>query len=481
MKTKTHDDFYQAPQEMDINAKMQEIRTLAQYTRSWFNMTGQGSGYNGDSVDIKPKATWNGEIRLIVPETENEDGVKKGEKHPLEVEWAKLSKEHRITEKFLRADRACGIGQYSILFLGLSDPGATEPKNPVDGSSLELKSIKVFKQDNAEVVEINGNPASNNFGMPQKYQIGGVIDDSSTNSRDIDTGGQFGSPSITRSTTVSITGDEGEIVSGTEILVDASRIIHIAEDLLENDIYGTPRLEAPLNNIQDYEKVTGGSAEMFWRGALPGWVFEIDPESDYEENDETQKKEFENQVDNLLLSLRRYIRLQGIKPHSLAPQVSDPKSHVEVQGNTISAITRIPKRKLFGSERGELASGQDEVNWAGEINGRRRNDCERWLRDFIDKMMEYGILPEAEEYIIEWPEVSMMDIEKISKVALNISNAIRNYFATPQAEEGMPLEIYLTEVLRFPEDIVRKVLEMREAEMVDEDADLIEDDLFEEV
>ena len=426
--------------------------------------------------DIKPKATWNGEVRLVVPDMdEDSDKTPDDEVHPLTLAWAKLSKKHRITEKFLRADKAAGIGNYAIIFMGFDDEGAEEPTEPVKGDSVELLSLKIFKQNNCPVKSINVDTASEEFGQVKKYSLGNVID---SENRNIESGTSPVDGSITR--IIDFTNKDGDTMSSTDITIDSSRVVHIAEDLLEDDIYGTPRLLAVLNYLQDYEKVIGGSGEMYFRGAFPGWIFAIDDDSDYKENDDDQRKKFENEVDQMIYSLKRYVRMQGITPHSLAPQVSDPTAHAKVQIDAISATTETPNRKLMGSERAEMASSQDEHNWNGVIDGRRRTDCERWVRDMVDKLMSYGTLPKAEEYIVEFPELSKQDGEKMSKIAMNYATAFRSFKMTPGLDQEITFEDFLINFAKIPEDLARKIVATADA-IEDEDADLIEDEETDEL
>ena len=49
--------------------------------------------------------------------------------------------------------------------------------------------------------------------------------------------------------------------------VHASRVLHVAEDCLDDDVYGIPRLKPVFDRLDDLLKVVGGSAEFFLRGA----------------------------------------------------------------------------------------------------------------------------------------------------------------------------------------------------------------------
>jgi methionyl-tRNA formyltransferase len=72
--------------------------------------------------------------------------------------------------------------------------------------------------------------------------------------------------------------------------------------------------------------------------------------------------------------MERYIKTQGIDIQSLSSPVANPADHVAVQLQFISGITRIPLRILTGSERGELASVQDEYK-ATYFNKRTPEDA----------------------------------------------------------------------------------------------------------
>ena len=107
-------------------------------------------------------------------------------------------------------------------------------------------------------------------------------------------------------------------------------------------------------------------------------------------------------MDSYLHGFQRYLRLQGIDIQELKPQLADPSNHFAVLINMISIATGIPKRILLGSERGELASSQDEKNWADQIDSRRKDHCEPMiLRPLIDSLIGVGVLPEPKgEYVV---------------------------------------------------------------------------------
>jgi len=140
----------------------------------------------------------------------------------------------------------------------------------------------------------------------------------------------------------------------------------------------------------DLEKLVGGSAEMFWRGARPGYKGKVDKEYTLTSDEE---EDFQDQLDEYEHNLRRFLISRGIDISALETQVSDPSKHVDVQIQMISAQTGIPKRILTGSERGELASTQDITSWYSLIQGRRENYVAgNILRPFNVKVLAFSLL-----------------------------------------------------------------------------------------
>jgi hypothetical protein len=151
-----------------------------------------------------------------------------------------------------------------------------------------------------------------------------------------------------------------------------------------------------------------------------------------------------------------------LKLSALAPQVSDPKNHVDVQLMMISAVTGIPKRILSGSERGELASSQDAAEWIAFVQGRREEFAEpHIIRPFVDCMIEYGILPKPEkEYVIEWADlfsVSEKDKVEIGRIR---ATALREYFVNPIAPEVVPPEAFMEFFLGLTQSQIDLITEM---------------------
>lgn len=398
-------------------------------------------------VDALPVATWRKKPFV------NEPGSPGINNTPFEKAWNDLVKRRNVWHYLSRIDKISGIGQFGVLFLGIGD--GLLPEQPAR-KAKELLYLRPYTQGAVTIEEWEENPKDPRFGQPKIYTI------------DIDS--RIGS------------------TSRNVVRVHHSRIIHVADGLIDNDIYGSPRLEIVLNRLQDLDLLTGGSAEMFWRGAQPGYVFSAEPDAQFGSQ---SLADLEDEIQDYLHDLRRYMRLQGIKVDALEQQVASPKDHVDVLLTVIAAAINIPKRILLGSERGELASSQDERAWLERIDERRVDQAEPMiLRPFIDRMIEFGILPQpVEPYEVEWPPLVAMGQKEEVDIARVASEAIAKYAGTPGADMIVPVKVFLKKFLKFNqvelEEVESEFGGMLEGgfggdENLDDEGNPIDQDFFEE-
>lgn len=381
-------------------------------------------------VDKPIKATWRKGFTLI--ET-NDD-----EETEFEIAWKALDTELHLATKFARADRLTAFGMYGVLLLGFDDAKQLEDfAKPVAPGKRVLKYVRPFGQNSAMISKYEVDPQNERFGQPFLYDI---------------------------------TTAEAGTITTSNILVHYSRIIHITEDLLESETEGISRLEAPYNRFMDLEKLVGGSAEMFWRGARPGYHGKVDPE--FTMTPET-KEDMKDQIDEYEHNLRRILVNQGIDIQALQSQVSDPSAHVNVQLQMISAVTGIPLRVLVGSERGELASTQDQDAWYSLIDTRQTDFAEPCIiRPFTDRCILYGVVPTPTDgdYTVEWPPMfEQSDDAKVS-VGAKRASALKDYSSNPNAESIVPPDAFFEFFLGFDQDQIDLIKEMVDAGMKEEDA-----------
>lgn len=353
-------------------------------------------------IDRPVKAAWRGGLRI------QEKGAK-GVETPIQKAWDKLETEHQLQTVLRRVDKLTGIGHYGILLLGLNDSG--DLSLPVTSKSNKLNYIKPLSEVSATIAEYETDIKNKRYGKPTMYNV------------------VLGSVKGSR----------------TSVPVHHTRIIHITEDLLEDEVLGTPRLEAVYNRLIDLEKIVGGDSEMYWRGARPGFQGKV--EKDFTMTPQGEK-DVQDQFDEYENNLRRFLFLEGVDIKEFKQQVSDPSKNVDVQIQMISSVTGIPKRILVGSERGELSSSQDKEEWNLWVQSRREEFMEPSIvRPVVNRFMELGILPTVEQYVILWDELFAMGPKEKAEIAQLVANAIRYYTATPAAEYILPKEMFLTRLL----------------------------------
>lgn len=343
--------------------------------------------------------TWKGLVSISSP-TDKADSLK--------IIWQTLMDTLKLKDRFIRADKLGNIGRYSVLLLGFSDIGnELEFITPVQKTAgLKLVYCTPFDESKAVVKECITDPSNPRYGLPYIYEIS---------------------------------------LANRNIQVHYSRIIHIPGEVLDDAIYGIPKLEDVFNRLMDLEKLVGGSAEMFWRGAYPGFTGKV--EEGYVA-DKNIKDTLDKQIQEYEHNLRRILINEGVDINSMSQQIADPTGHVDIQITMISAVTGIPKRILLGSERGELASTQDEDAWLSLIDTRRTEYAEiQIIRPVVDTLMDLGVLPYFPDYVVEWS--SLFDSSEGEKATLGKTRteALNTYVSNPVSSELMPPRMFMRHLL----------------------------------
>jgi len=221
-------------------------------------------------IDRPVNKTWDGDLMII---EEN----KKKEESKLSKEWELLNEQLKVKKNLVRLDKLSGIGEFGVLLFGFSDVKDTEDfKTPVGGIKLKLNYIKPLSQSEVTINEWETDTSNERYGLPKVYTL-----------------------------TVGAAG----VTTTKNIEVHHSRVLHITAGSLTSDVYGRPRLKPIINRLLDYEKVLGGDAEMFWRGARPGYTA---LSKDNYEMDTATKDALHEELDMYEHDLRRIITGQGI-------------------------------------------------------------------------------------------------------------------------------------------------------------------------
>ncbi len=380
-------------------------------------------------IDRPIKDCWRGPLILIESDDDKETQFEK--------QWKELEKRLKLRTKFIRLDKLVGLGRFGVLFFGLNDASQLEDlRRPVIKSS-ELLYVRPFGEDLVEIHSFVEDPRDERYGQPELYVI-------------------------------KLTLNGGDSTKVTPVFVHHSRLMHVVDGQLDSEILGTPRLEVVYNRLIDLEKLIGGSAEMFWKGARPGYQGVVDTENfslgvQERERLEEQWEEYEH-------ALRRLITAEGVELKALQSQIEDPSNHVDVQIMMISAETGIPKRVLTGSERGELASSQDTEHWNTFIQQRREEFAEQGIiRPFINKCVELSIIVAPDEtFSVLWQDLFSVSDKDKAEVGKTRAQALREYLTNPNAEYVIPPAAFYELFLGLSQDEIDLIEEMRDALIKDE-------------
>lgn len=332
-----------------------------------------------------------------------------------------IIKKKRLFHYLRRVDLLSCIGEYAVLLLGVDD--GLELNEPMTAAK-ELLYIQPYSENSAEIVAWDKDQQSPRYGLPESYRL------------------KIAEP--------------GKVDTYKTQDVHHSRVVHVAQGLLESNVYGTPRLERIFNRLLNLELIVGGSAEMFWQGAFPGLQFNAQPEMNMSQTAADMKEK----IDEYVHGLKRYLTTQGLDVNKLSADIANPQDHVAVQLSMISIASGIPKRILEGSERGELASSQDGENWNDRLDSRRRDETEpSILRPFIDRLISVGVVapPAGGEYTVSWPDLNDTSPKEKADVGKIRTEATAKYI-----ESGMDILIppkqYFEEMLDMPVDQVDRLL-----------------------
>lgn len=365
-------------------------------------------------VEVFPKESW--QVQPGIYESEDPE-----ERTPFEVAWDCVGKHlsgershfdggeegNPIWEYLLRADVLSGIGSYGVILIGLDDgKPLDQPVQMVQSTQRRLTYLRVFSEAHALIVEKNRSRSSPRFGKPTFYTL--PLDD--------------GTIQLS-----SVSGLSSQNTAQGMTRVHWTRVIHVADNLLGSETFGTARMFPVHRRLLDLQKLYGGSAEMYWQGARPGLSFETHPQlgGDVKINKDAMR----DSIENYFNGLQRYLLNTGMSVNSLAPQVVDPTPQISVQIEAICIKLGIPVRIFKGSERGELASSQDDDAWNDRMKDRQTYYLSpKLIAPFVNRLVNVGVLPVPKiPFKIFWPDLtSRSDTEKAAK-AVQMTQALVSY------------------------------------------------------
>lgn len=317
-----------------------------------------------------------------------------------------------------RLDLISRVGRYGVFYLGLAD--GMEPNQPASAGSLrapeDLAFVGVYDEGSAKIVKWDTDKTSPRYGKPEMYQL--------------------------------TTGSDGQVVT---LNAHWTRCIHVADNALTSDIYGVPALEAPWNRLIDLEKIIAATGEAGWMQMQPGYLFSTKDGYELSADDADERQ---GQMDEFVHGLRRFLEMNGYEATMLSGSLQDPSGAVNNILKLISAATGIPLRKLTGSERGELASAQDDDNWIDVIEARQQKHVTPVIIEpVVNRLIWLGALPQPTSgaYAVWWPSLRQKNPTQQAQIADTNASALQKIGATVDPKRFA--ETYLPDL---PADAVSK-------------------------
>lgn len=393
----------------------------------------------GRIVDMAPRSTWR-----TPPAIKEADQTNEGTEFT--QAFGAMADRLRLWQYFKRADTLAGIGRYAVMLIGVKGATAEQLKTPLisvpNGDAIAY--IAVYDEQHAQIQEWETDPGHPRYGQPKLYKL-------DTSAESI-----------------------GGTKSNSSLVVHASRLIHVAEDLLENEVFGRPRLERVLNRLYDLDKVAASTAEAYWQQVSR--ILQAKVDKDVEVSD-TQLKAIDEKLGEMIHDLRRQFSGQGVELQWLDSKTPDVSQVGDFYFSLIAGASSIPKRILFGSEMGELASSQDQENWAGQINERQEHFAEPMvLRAFVDRLIGIKALPvpKQKKYLVEWPslfEASDKEQAETSKIVADTAAALTPVGGNPLALVEIDEEGVVSLIQRAKDDPMPEYLEGALPDGDDDDED----------
>lgn len=341
-----------------------------------------------------------------------------------------------LLEYLMRADITCGIGRYGCILIGMNDGLDLDQPCPIlpstTGNLSRLQFLRVFDESSIQIVARQTDKNKMRFGQPEMYQI------------------NFDSPDEY--------GVSGSIATSlTSARVHWTRIVHIVDNILSNEIIGQYRVMPVLNDLLSAQKPRWGSGEMFWNAAQPKLSFETHPQlgGDVQIN----KDKMRQQMENVMRGLQQWWTLVGMSAKSISPTMTDPKPFVDTHIQSICIKTGVPLPIFIGYEVGENAGTMNTEEWNNRLRERHhRQITPREICPLINRLINIGILATPKSYKVYWPEITSNTAKDKAQLQSFRINTVVAYIKNNLGTIIPPTE-FLVRFLDMSEDEARQLVE----------------------
>lgn len=477
--------------------------------------------YAARSNEVYAKEMW--QVTPKVYESEDPDSLTQFDKDLQELaktlrgqqSWLESDESHPLWEHLVRLDVASGINRYGIMLFGINDgqplhipvrgvmEEGSEPSEPSKLPASESTDDGTYKE--LLPPPIRGRMSRNEFNKHPRYKLTLNIDVGppapngkvprarkplnkltqlrvftealapiiqwETNPRSP----RYGHPVMYRVTFEDPVGVYSQSTNMPSRTVDVhwTRVLHVC-DTFENpatpsEVFAEPRNKVLRKVLLSFPKLLYAGAEGYFKACVNLLALETIPALGG--NVRVDRQQIRDMMENVMNSLQRYLVGTGFTFKSIAPNVTDPTPHIEAHINTICIKKGIPVRVFKGSERGELASTQDDAAWNDRLKGRMQTYATpKLVAPTIDRLIMLGIIskPASEKYRVEWPDLTSETSGEKLEVAKGVVTVITDY-VSKGGESIMAPKDLLTRVLWFEDAEADAILEAAEEHIEEKD------------
>lgn len=296
--------------------------------------------------------------------------------------FARFAEDFGFWGVFQEADLRRCVGNYSAIILQIADSKTWD--SPVTGRGVRrlVKMIPAW-QGQIQPTEYDMDETSATYGEPTMYSF-----------------------------------NEGAVglANSTAAASFAGRIVNIHPDrviILGDITHGIPLLRAGYNDFANLEKILGGSGESFLKNAARQLAIEFDKEVDLEDIAVAHgvavkdlRKIYDEVTAGLNQGIDQTVVTQAAKVNPLVANVPDPEKHFEASCMSAAASLMMPLMIWIGSQTGERASTQDQLDWANTMQSRRTRKLGPEVRKAIARLISLRLLDAPEEFTVAWSNLA---------------------------------------------------------------------------
>jgi len=364
--------------------------------------------------------------------------------------------------KIQDGDRRNLVGKYSALILSIRD--AKKMDQPVTGALNEFSIFRIRPvwEDQLEPIEWNQDEASEDYGDVSMYAF----------------------------TEYSSVADKTNFAKPTRLVnIHPDRVIIINEGVEDYTLEsGESMLEAALNSLMDIEKVSGGSAEGFYKNAARQLAINFDKDTNFDdmmrmyganpsdpESNKLFREAFNERARELNIGADSIMMGKAMDTKVLSVAPADPEPTVKMLERHAISVSGLPYRSVIGNETGERASTEDNVEKNNVLMARQTGHVNPILTELLERMMRFGVLPMF-DFSFKWPSLNeAKDVEKLELMekAIKVGVESTKAYAEPIIKPN--------EIRAFGPDSIRELDEFTDEQMMRrEDSDDDIDDQEEE-